>query len=166
MQVVKRHTGWVVWGIAFGGLLLSGCSSDIKEVADQMVANDYLKSGNHVAAIPFFEGGGHYYDQDDSTHADHDVILPLLKRLHAAQSMNQWVVPDPQQRLRAIAVLIELPKDQAQVDALARIVEQADAQFEGMILQQWGHQWLSIDLIDKASAEFFQQADPNFDKQR
>ncbi|RLS57506.1 MAG: hypothetical protein DWH91_04265 [Planctomycetota bacterium] len=166
MHVIKRHTGWVVWGITLGGLLLSGCSPDIKGFADQMVANDYLKSGSHVAAIPFFEGGGHFYDQDASTHVDREVILPLLKKLHAAQSTDQWVVPDPQQKRQAIAVLIELPKDQAQVDALAQIVEQADAQFEGMILQQWGHQWLSIDLIDKASAEFFQQADPNFDKQR
>ena len=49
---------------------------------------------------------------------------------------------------------------------MSKAVEEADAQFDGMIMQQWGHRWLSIDLIDKESADFFKKANPDFDKQR
>ncbi len=143
-----------------------GCSPDIKQVADAMVTDDFLKKGTQVTAIPFFEKGGRYFDDNASTKVDREIVLPLLQKLESISRTPQWVVPDERDPQRAFAVLIELPNDNTVVDTMAKAVEEADAKFEGMIMQQWGHRWLSIDLIDKESAEFFKKANPDFDKQR
>jgi hypothetical protein len=143
-----------------------GCSPDIKQVADAMVTDDFLKKGTQVAAIPFFEQGGRYFDEDASTKVDREIVLPLLQKLYATSHTQQWVVPDERDPKQAFAVLIELPADEAVVDAMAKAVEAADAQFDGMIVQQWGHRWLSIDLMDKETMEFFKKTDPELEKQR
>lgn len=162
MAIIRRS-----FLLAFA-LLLSGCSKDIKQHADQIVLNEFLKAGTHVKAVPFFEEGGRYYEPetDASTSVDQKIILPMLKDLYAICPLAQWVVPDKENPKLAFALLVELPADNDKVDEMAKIVEAADAQFDGMILQQWGHTWLSVDLIDLETAEFFKKADPNFDKQR
>jgi hypothetical protein len=149
-------------------ILVSGCGQDLKSHADQMVADEYLKAGKHVKAIPFFEAGGKYFDQDEAkpSQVDQKILLPMLKDLYQLHPGQQWVVPDTRNAKVAFAVLIELPGDAAQVDAMAKIVEAADDKFDGKILQQWGHKWLSVDLIDQETAEFFRKSDPDFDKQR
>ena len=147
-------------------LLAVGCSPDIKQVADEMVTDDFLKKGTQVMAIPFFEKGGHYFDDDETTKVDREIVLPLLQKLETISHTPQWVVPDERDPKRAFAVLIELPSDNSVVDTMAKAVEEADAKFDGMIMQQWGHRWLSIDLIDKDTADFFKKANPDFDKQR
>lgn len=149
-------------------VLFSGCGTDIQQQADQMVVDDFLKQGTQVNAIPFFLNKGRYFDQatSDPTSVDQQVVLPMLKDLHALCPLKQWVIPDKSNPKLAFAVLVELPDDSAQVDAMAQIVEAADAKFDGMILQQWGHHWLSVDLVDSETAEFFKKSDPSFDKQR
>jgi hypothetical protein len=49
---------------------------------------------------------------------------------------------------------------------MAKVVEEADDRFPGLILQQWGHEWLAINLIDQETYEFLKQSDPEIDKQR
>ena len=148
--------------------LVSGCSQDLQRTADTMVAYEFLRDGTHVRAIPFFLDSGRYYEQEtsDSTSVDQQIVLPMLKDLNALCPLAQWVVPDKKDPKLAFAVLVELPDDTIKVDAMAKIVESADAKFDGMILQQWGHKWLSLDFIDQETAEFFKQDDPDFDKQR
>ncbi len=143
-----------------------GCSKDIKQVADQMVVDAFLKKGTQVTAIPFFEKGGQYFDEEGSTKVDREIVLPMLQKLFEISHTPQWVVPDERDPKQAFAVLIELPDDTSVVDAMAKVVEAADAKFDGMILQQWGHRWLSIDSMDRETAEFFKKTNPDFDKQR
>lgn len=149
-------------------LLVSGCGQDLQSRADQIVADEYLKAGTHVKAIPFFEACGRYFDEDEAnpSQVDQKIVLPMLKDLYQFHAGEQWVVPDPRDAKVAFALLIELPEDAAQVDAMAKIVEAADDKFDGKILQQWGHKWLSIDLIDQETADFFRKSDTDFDKQR
>ena len=47
-------------------LILStfGCRPDYKRTADDMVEANYLKSEQRCNAIPFFEDGGRYFDDD------------------------------------------------------------------------------------------------------
>ena len=111
-------------------LLAVGCSPDIKQVADEMVTDDFLKKGNQVMAIPFFEKGGHYFDDDASTKVDREIVLPLLQKLDTISHTPQWVVPDERDPKRAFAVLIELPSDNSVVDTMAKAVEEADAKFD------------------------------------
>ena len=149
---------------------LPGCGRDYKEEADQSVVEDLLGRGQKFEAIAFFEQGGTFYDMEDdpqeNAKVDQEILLPMLKSLHSAYPTQQWVVPEEGQPKVGFALLIELPSDNQQVDAMARIVEAADAKFDGLILQQWGHRWLSIDLLDKETYEFHKKSDPEIDIQR
>jgi hypothetical protein len=42
----------------------------------------------------------------------------------------------------------------------------ADDKFPGLILQQWGKEWLSMDLVDEETYKFLKKARPDIDKQR
>lgn len=143
-----------------------GCRPDYKRTADDLVEETYLGSEQRCNAIPFFEDGGRYFDDDDSTAVDREILLPLLKQLHDVARSQQWVVPHKDDAKRAFAILIELPHDKVLFDKMAKRVEEADARFPGLILQQWGHRWLSLDFVDEEQAEFFKRADPTIERQR
>jgi hypothetical protein len=153
----------------------SGCRKDFKKVADKMVEDDILKGRTPVTAIPFFEQGGRYYDeeldeeqsdQSQAINVDRDIVLPMLKRLLETTRTEQWVVPDTNDSQRAFALLVALPSNKQTENAMAKVIEEFDAKYDGLILQQWGHKWLSIDFLDKDSVEFFKKTDPNIEKQR
>ncbi len=153
-----------IWlGIA---LCASGCSHDFKAIADRLVETKLLDNHEKCEAIPFFEGGGRFYDNNETTTVDRDVVLPLLKRLHEVDPTEQWAVLRSDKKDRALALVIELPRTPETVDRMAEVVEQADANYSGFILQQWGHDWLKISLIDKETYEFLKKSDPDIDKQR
>lgn len=157
-SIMPLVLGWV--------LCASGCGKDYKKVADRMVEQNLLKQEGRCEAIGFFEQGGHLFDQDDTTTVDRDVVLPMLKQVRETARTGQWVVPQSNNPKQALALLIELPDDKATVDRMAKDVEAADDKFSGLILQQWGHQWLSLDLIDQETAEFFKRTDPDLERQR
>jgi hypothetical protein len=117
-------------------------------------------------ALPFFEKQGRFYDLDGTTHVDHEVVVPLLKRLNEIASTEQWVMLRSKKRDSAYAVVIGLPEDPHVVDQMAEAVQQADDNFSGFIVQQWGHQWLVIDLIDQQAYELLKKSRPEIDKQR
>ncbi|HEY3964077.1 MAG TPA: hypothetical protein VGM05_05935 [Planctomycetaceae bacterium] len=144
----------------------AGCGSDIKEIADQQVARNLLASHERREAIPFFENRGRFFDTDESTTVDHDVVLPLLKTLAEVADTDQWVILRPAETDWAFALLVKLPRDPGIVDRMAAAVEQVDAGFPGLILQQWGHEWLSMDLIDQETYAFMKKSNPDIDKQR
>lgn len=154
--------------VAFSLVLSAGgCGSrDFQEVADQHVRKDLLGKREKCEAIEFFEKKGHFYDVGTSTTADKDVVLPLLKELKEVAPTDQWVLLKPESTNEALAVLIALPADIKVVDRMAEVVQKADDRFSGFILQQWGHEWLSIDLINKETYEFLKKSNPDIDTQR
>ena len=156
-----------VWCIGLGLMMCSaGCGQDIKDFADSHVQKDMLDKHDKMEAIPFLEGKGTFFDQDRSTHVDREIVLPLLKRLKELTPTEQWAMIRPEKANSAYGMLIELPNDPKMVDQMAEAVQEADDKFSGLILQQWGHKWLLIDLIDKEAYEFLKQNDPDVDKQR
>ncbi len=157
---------WISCGCLGLALCASGCGKDIQEIADQHVRKDMLDKHEKRAAIPFLEKQGQFFDLDGTTHVDREVVVPLLKRLKAIAATQQWAMLRPEKKNSAYGVLIELPKDPKIVDRMADAVQEADDKFSGFILQQWGHEWLLIDLIDQQSYEVLKKADPDIDKQR
>ena len=154
----------VLW---FAVLLFAcGCGTDFQEIADSRVDNDLLVNHEKREAIPFLEGEGHFYDLDGSTKIDGEIVLPLLKRLAEIAPTEQWMILRPKTTDSAFALLIELPGVASIEDAMAAAVQEADDKFPGFILQQWGREWLLMDLIDEDAYAFLKQADPEIDKQR
>ena len=148
------------------GVVRQRLRQDIQEIADQHVRKDMLDKHEKRAAIPFLEKQGQFFDLDGTTHVDREVVVPLLKRLKAIAATHSGPCSDPKRSNSAYGVLIELPKDPKIVDRMADAVQEADDKFSGFILQQWGHEWLLIDLIDQQSYEVLKKADPDIDKQR
>lgn len=143
-----------------------GCRRDIPKMADDHVRKNLLAKRDKREAIPFFEEKGSFFDQDSSTSVDKDVLLPLLKRLQEVAPTEQWVMLKPGQTNEAFALLVALPGDSAVVDRMAEAVQESDDKFSGFILQQWGHEWLSIDLVNQETYEFLKKSNPDIDKQR
>lgn len=161
-----------VFRIAFYGasaallFAAAGCRQDLQDMADQHVRKDMLDKHEKLEAIPFLEQRGHFFDIDPTTHVDRDVVVPLLKRLKELAPTPQWAMLKPKKKDAAYAVLIGLPKDPRLVDGMADAVQQADDNFSGFILQQWGREWLLINLIDEQSYEALKKVNPDIDKQR
>jgi hypothetical protein len=159
-------SGWISGACLGLALCVSGCGKDILEVADQHVRNNMLDKHEKREALPFFEKHGQFFDLDSTTQVDRDVVVPLLKRLNEIAATQQWAMLRPEKKNSAYGILIQLPKDPKTVDRMGEAVQQADDKFSGFILQQWGHEWLLIDLIDQQSYEVLKKADPDIDKQR
>lgn len=170
-EKIKGVNKWFVlcFLLAAGSLTFSlgGCgNTDYQEFADDQVAELVDEVDEKVDAIPFFEKKGKFYDEDASTTVDRDIVLPLLKVLKEIAPTQQWVIPMPEDPKTAFAVYVKLPSDLKVASRMADAVEFADEQFDGLILQQWGHEWLSIMLISKETYEFHKQSRPDIDKQR
>jgi hypothetical protein len=156
--------------IVFVGLAIalcaSGCQKDLKAMGDQHVRRDMLDKHKKQEALEFFAKNGRFFDTDNTTHVDRDVVVPLLKRLQSIAPTEQWVMLRPERKNSAYAVLVQLPGDAQIQDQMAEAIQQADDNFSGFILQQWGHEWLAMDLIDQKSYEYLKRVRPNIDKQR
>jgi hypothetical protein len=159
--------GLMILAVGFA-MSIAGCSGrpDYKQIADDWVQVQYLDKFEKREAIPYFEGHGRLFDADSSTTVDRDVVLPLLKRLAEVAPTEQWVLLKPETTDTAVVLLVELPKDVATVDRMAQVVQDADDSFSGFIIQQWGYQWLGMNLVDQTAYEFLKKADPDVDKQR
>ncbi len=147
-------------------LCAAGCGKDYKVIADRNV--EKLVSGQQKKreAIAFFEKGGRFFDFDQTSDIDRKVVLPLLGRIREIAVTEQLVLLDSNDENRAFALVVKLPHDAATVDRIAQAVEEADATFAGLILQQWGRDWLVMDLVDQATYEFLKKNNPDIDKQR
>jgi hypothetical protein len=147
-------------------LFFGGCGNDIQEFADRHVQKDMLDQHDKREAISFLEQHGQFYDIDATTHVDREVVLPLLKQLKELAPTEQWAMMRSEKGNSAYGVLIELPNDAKIVDRMAEAVQAADDRFSGFILQQWGHRWLLINLIDQQAYESLKTSNPDLDKQR
>jgi hypothetical protein len=160
-------TRWFV--VVYLGLALSaaGCGKpDHKQIADDRVRNLLFDKFEKREAIPFFEQQGKFVDIDATTTVDRDVVLPLLKRLSEVQPTEQWVMLKPGQADTAVALLVRLPEDPETEDRMAEVVQQADDQYSGFIIQQWGYEWLGMALVDQTGFEFLKKVNPDVEKQR
>jgi hypothetical protein len=158
--------GCIMFGCVALAVLAGGCRKDFKEFADQHVRKDMLALHEKCDAVSFFEKHGQFYDLDSTTHVDQEVVVPLLKKLKAIAPTEQWAMIRPEKKDSAYGVLIGLPKDRKVVDRTAEAVQEADDKFDGFILQQWGREWLVINLIDQQSYETLKKSNPDIDNQR
>ena len=147
-------------------LFAGGCGSDIQEIADLHVQRDMLDKHERCEAIAFLERRGRFYDFDGTTQVDREIVLPLLKRLKELAPSDQWALLRPEKPNSCYGILIALPDDRAIVDRMAAAVQEADDRFSGFILQQWGHRWLLINLIDQQTFEHLKELNPDIETQR
>jgi hypothetical protein len=155
-----------IYCVCMAACVAAGCSTDYQQIGDAQVESVMSGFDGKLEAIPFFEGKGRYFDSDSSTTVDKDVVLPLLKVLKEIAPTEQWVIPQEEDPKTAFAVFVKLPGDVKVASRMADAVEAADDKFPGLILQQWGHEWLSFDLMPEETYKILKAKDPEIDQQR
>lgn len=140
-----------------GLLTLASCgepSIDLEEWVDQRTENEWMQPGKYVDGAEFFAEGGHYYnhpDDPEATQLDEPYIIPLLNRLREEFDIPQYVILDEEPKM-AYAVVMKLPDGRGKRKALEEWLNDEDAKFPGMILQEWGNKWLSLHFLDHEEA--------------
>ncbi len=131
---------------------------DYARLADQQVAEEWLVNRERVPALPFFAEGGHYIDDAEaleSEQVDRTVVVPLIERLQNEAGMSWQVLLDELRPGYAYAILAEIPRDAAQIEAMERVVAEEEAKFEGIFIEQRGYRWLSYEFIPPSAAPLF-----------
>ena len=52
---------------------------------------------------------------------------------------------------------MKLPRDKFRRQRIEDYIEDAKQDFPGMILDQWGHQWLSLDFLGEEEAALYRE---------
>src|SRR5262249_32787429 len=144
----------------------AGCGRDLKEFADQQVENNLLATHERREAIPFFENHGRFFDIDETTTVDPDVVLPLLKRLTDVARTEQWAIMRPDEKDWAFALLVNLHRNPQSGEEGGGVVEVAAAGFPGLILKKGGQECFSRDLIKKKTYDLKKKPDRVFARRR
>lgn len=125
---------------------------DYRPVTDarvsQIHADSTLKDG-----IEFLQQGGAYADRDPSQKGlDEQLVLPLLERLRSELGHRpQAVLMDDDPTIAGLMTL-RLPNNPEQVEKLKQFFSEADAEFDGVILHQYGHHWMHFDFVSAENA--------------
>lgn len=147
---------WSLLCIVVTTVACLGCGSspvDDQLTLDNQIEEQWIASRTVVDAIPFLESGGHYEDLEDSTDVSTDVsidkmyVLPLIKQFRDELSLKAVAVLDEPKF--AMAIVIELPQDPLQRQRIGHILQVADDAFPGLLMDNWGQKWLSLDFLEE-----------------
>ena len=146
--------------LSIGLLLLSGCSdSDPTEAEslDNQIDESWMEDRKLVDAVSFFEGGGIYESTPQYSDIDEHSVLPLIRRMKNEFGLNVQAMLDHDDPEIAFAIVADISQcdDRA---PLAWAIEEADQAFAGMILDNWGNKWLSIDVLDEGETSELEEA--------
>ncbi len=143
-------------------VLLSACSSpDYEAQVDEKVTQQWMRPGMYVDAIEYLESDGYYYSADDVPGAidlDQEAIVPLLKEMQERFQQEQYAILVEDEDY-AWGIVMKLPPDDAKQKQVRSFLEEAKQNFPGMILEEWGHQWLSLDFLDAEEAALIREAE-------
>ncbi len=129
-----------------------GCGDSVVSDAtalDAQIEDQWMANREVVDAIPFLEKGGRYENVGNKGEVpiDKPYVLPLLKRIRDELSLKPVAVLEGPQH--AMAILIEIPKDPVKRQRMEGILQQAADSFPGLLMDNWGHKWLSLDYLDQ-----------------
>lgn len=132
-------------------LLLSicGCGESeptIAETHDTQIVESWFPGRSTGNAVEFFEGGGQYESMTADSDIDREHLLPLLRTLQDDLGLQPVVLLDEPDI--AFAVVIDVSDRTIDRGPVVDAIVAADEQFPGLILDKWGNDWLSIDVLD------------------
>ena len=141
-------------------MLLPGCGVDHAAKVDVKVKKQWMRPGNYVDAIRYLESGGKYYtaSMPGMPDLDREAIIPLLKRLKKEFDHEQYAILVEDEDY-CWGIVVKLPQDESQREKVEAFVEREMESFPGMILTEWGHEWLSLDFLDEQAAAVVREAE-------
>ncbi len=128
-----------------------GCGNDPGAELDHLVDTVWMEDFPHEDAVSFLEAGGIHYDarygyQED---VDRRFVVPLLKQLNDATNVETLAFIDDDLNW-AWALVVRLPTDATARPHIQSLIDDADAEFPGIIETEWGHTTLRLSFVDEA----------------
>jgi hypothetical protein len=136
-------------------LLLSGCGRDHEADVDSKVTEEWMQDGMYVDAIEYLEDGGEYDDveaADGTPELEAAAILPFFRRLKEEFDFDQYAILIEDADY-CWGFVVKLPDDAAKRKEFQAFLESENESFPGLILEEWGHEWLSLDFLDEQAAK-------------
>lgn len=130
-------------------------------VFDTQVEREFPARFHQEDGLEFFRRGGRYCDFPEFAPYDQPYVLPLLERLSARFSFKWTVVAERHDLDSALSVYARIPDELNPRDIQSALSEeQANPNFKGDILQQWGHRYISLDFLtpEEVAAEMAEDA--------
>jgi hypothetical protein len=56
-------------------------------------------------------------------------------------------------------IVVRIPEDPAQRQQFQEFLNREDDAFPGMILQEWGHEWVSLDFLNEEAAAVIREGE-------
>ncbi len=142
-------------------LLVEGCGSSeptgiqeadsAPETHDAQVVSTWMPGRETTDAVEFLEGGGVYESLLTDVDIDKVHLLPLLRRFRDEFGLTPVALLDDPEV--AFAVIVDISKLEGPKGNVVDAIEEADNDFSGLILDKWGEQWLTIDMMDETELQ-------------
>lgn len=138
----------------------AGCGSDFDNKAslDAQIEAEWFENRQLADAVSFFENGGVYEDSGEpgDPAIDQPTVLPLVRQLRDTLELDvQVVIEEPGE---AFALLIAIPKDESKHQQIRDMLNQADEEFFGVVMHNWGHRWISLDFLNELETKMLSDA--------
>lgn len=142
-------------------LVSAGCGVDGLAQIDAKVTQRWMESDSYEQqnAIEYLESGGRYYNPSrvpGLPDLDSEAILPLLKELKKEFSQEQYAIIEKGQDY-AWSIVMKLPSDDSERERFEAYLAKAEEEFPGMILKEWGHEWITFHFLNEREAEMIQE---------
>ena len=124
--------------------------SDYKADLDRQIQESWMAGREVVDAWEFFENGG-VYESDSRPAAegvDQNYVIPLIKELREKHHLKVMAILRNDVPNTAMAVIAEAPPDRRSRNEVRATILETNDTFPGLVLQNWSHQWVSLDFLD------------------
>lgn len=157
----RRHCLLLLLSLA----ALSGCGSAAavegqeRNDFDKQVETTWKKNWDWVAALPFLEKGGSFFDSGEPGDPIYDKphILPLMKRVSSQHGVKWHIMVDRKNRGFALGIVGQLPDVEGVGKSVVATLTQEQKSFPLNILVHQGNRWLSLDFMTPEDAKFLEE---------
>ena len=125
---------------------------DLRPATDHHIQS-WVKEFELKNAHEFFEADGSFMDlKFADQNLDQIVIFPLIQRIRRETGLEPLAVLTKENSQHAGGMIVELPLERGKFRQLQSIFIAADEAYPGVILRQYGHQWMQFELLDEETA--------------
>ena len=163
LNFAQRSAARIYYAVVASALLLTlcvGCGSgyDEKATLDAQIADKWIAGRQLHDAVEYFQAGGLFVDSGEPEDApvDQPIVLPLVQKLKGELHLEVYVVLDKSNE--AFALIAKLPEDEAEHQQIRDTLNEANEEFVGTIMHNWGNQWVSIDFLNAMESQFIKDA--------
>lgn len=132
---------------------------DYQAIFDLQLEEQWLSGRELTNAAKFFSAGGQLENSGSSQESiDQKYVRPLITQLEERHGLEMQVLLELDDAQHAYALVAEVPADRATRNAIRTTVLETAEQFPGLLYQNWGHRWMTLEFFDEVEITPLKQA--------